>query len=167
MLMHISNCLIFGMGPEQVYAIPLLFFNRADFCSHANAGVYGAENWGEMYWGDSPATSPIFAPTIASVVATEGQITITLDNFPVGTGADGWSAVTAYTVTCGETSAEASGTEVTITGLDSDTDYSCSVTASNALGESPEIIRVVTTAALKGVNFLLICSAIECGRTDL
>jgi hypothetical protein len=136
-------------------------------CGNANAGVYGSENWGEMYWGDSPATAPTSAPTIASAVATEDQITIILDDFPVGTGADGWSAVTSYTVTCGETSAEASGTEVTITGLNGDTDYSCSVTASNAQGEGPEVIRVVTTAAgLKGINFLLICSAIECGRTN-
>ena len=143
----------------------LVFLSFA--CINANAGVYGSENWGEMYWGDNPTTAPTSAPTIASAVATEDQITITLDDFPVGTGVDGWSAVTSYTVTCGETSAEASGTEVTITGLDGDTDYSCSVTASNAQGEGPEIIRVVTTAAgLKGINFLLICSAIECGRAN-
>ena len=143
----------------------LVFLSFA--CINANAGVYGSVNWGEMYWGDYPATAPTSAPTIASAVATEDQITITLDDFPVGTGADGWSAVTSYTVTCGETSAEASGTEVTITGLDGDTDYSCSVTASNAQGEGPEVIRVVTTAAgLKGINFLLICSAIECGRVN-
>ena len=143
----------------------LLFLTIA--CSNANAGIYGSENWGEMYWGDNPATAPTSPPTIASAVAAEDQITITLDDFPLGTGADGWSAVTSYTVTCGETSAEASNGEVTITGLDSDTDYSCSVTASNAQGEGPEVIQVVTTAAgLKGMNFLLICSAIECGRTN-
>ena len=137
------------------------------FSMNTTAGVYGDENWGEMYWGYNPATAPTSAPTIASAVATEDQITITLEGFPVGTGADGWSAVTSYTVTCGETSAEASGTEVTITGLDGGTDYSCSVTASNAQGEGPEIIRVVTTAAgLKGINFLLICAAIECGRVN-
>ena len=145
----------------------LFFVFLSTACISANAGIYGSENWGEMYWGGNPATAPTSAPTITSAVATEDQITITLDDFPVGTGADGWSAVTSYTVTCGETSAEASGTEVTITGLDGDTDYSCSVTASNAQGEGPEVIRVVTTAAgLKGINFLLICSAIECGRTN-
>lgn len=136
-------------------------------CCTANAGIFGSENWGEMYWGDNPATAPTSAPTIASAVATEDQITITLEDFPVGTGADGWSAVTSYTVTCGEASAQASGTEVTITGLNGDTEYSCSVTASNAQGESPEAIRLVTTAAgLEGINFLLICSAIECGRAN-
>ena len=134
----------------------------------AVAGIYGEENWGEMYWGDNPASAPISAPTIVSAVATEDQITITLTDFPVGTGADGWSAVTSYTVTCGEASAEVSGAEVTITGLEGDTAYSCSVVANNAIGSSPQTVRLVTTAAaLKGINFILICSAIDCsGRRE-
>ena len=131
---------------------------------HAMAGVYGSENWGEMYWGDNPATAPTQAPTIASAVATEDQITITLDDFPVGTGADGWSAVTSFIVTCGVTTVETSESAVTITGLEGDTAYSCSVTASNAQGDSPEFIQVVTTdSALGGLNIILICSAIDCG----
>lgn len=134
------------------------------FCSHANAGIYGSENWGEMYWGDNPAIAPTQAPTIASAVATEDQITITLNDFPVGTGADGWSAITSYVVTCGATTVETSESSVTITGLEGDTDYSCLVSASNAQGDSPELIRVVTTAsALGGLNIFLICSAIDCG----
>ena len=127
------------------------------------AGVYGSENWGEMYWGDNPVTAPTDAPTITSIVATEDQITITLDDFPVGTGADGWSAVTSYTVTCGATTVETSESAVTITGLEGDTDYSCSVTASNAQGNSPEFIQVVTTdSALDGLNIMLICSVVDC-----
>ena len=138
--------------------LPLLIF-----CGHVNAGIYGSENWGEMYWGDNPATAPNQAPTIASAVATEDQITITLDNFPVGTGADGWSAVTSYTVTCGETSVTTSETAVTITGLDSDTNYSCSVTASNAEGDSPDLVKIVATdAVIQGMSIILICAAIDC-----
>ena len=134
----------------------------------ATAGTYGDENWGEMYWGNNPVTAPTIAPTIASAVATEDQITITLDDFPLGTGADGWSAVTSFTVTCGDASTEAIDNEVTITGLDSDTNYACSVTANNARGESPVGVQLVTTAAaLSGINFILICSAVECGRTRL
>jgi len=136
------------------------------FSGHAQAGIYGSENWGEMYWGDNPATAPTQAPTIASAVATEDQITITLDDFPVGTGADGWSAITSFIVTCGATTVETSESAVTITGLEGDTTYSCSVTASNAQGDSPELIQVVTTdGALDGLNIMLICSAIECGGT--
>lgn len=131
---------------------------------NANAGIYGDEKWGEMYWGDNPATAPMSAPTITSAVASEDQITVTLNDFPTGTGADGWSAVTSFTVTCGERSTEVSGNEVTITGLDEDTAYSCTVTANNAVGSGPEVIKVVTTAAaLKGMNLILICSAIDCG----
>ena len=130
---------------------------------NVSAGVYGSENWGEMYWGDNPVTAPTDAPTITSAVATEDQITITLSDFPLGTGADGWSAITSYTVTCGETSVETSDTSVTITGLDSDTEYSCSVSASNAVGSSPTTVKVVMTdAMLQGLKLFLICSAIEC-----
>ena len=117
-----------------------------------------------MYWGDNSATAPTQAPTIASAVATEDQITITLDGFPVGTGADGWSAVTSFIVTCGATTVETSESAVIITGLESDTAYSCSVTASNAKGNSPELIQVVTTdSALNGLNIMLICSVVDCG----
>jgi hypothetical protein len=129
----------------------------------ALAGVYGSENWGEMYWGENPVSAPTQAPTIVSADATEDQITITLDDFPVGTGADGWSAVTSFIVTCGATTVESSDTAVTITGLDGDTDYSCSVTASNAQGDSPALVQVVTTdGALKGLNIILMCSMIDC-----
>ena len=128
------------------------------------AGVYGAESWGEMYWGNNPTSAPVAPPTIASAVATEDQITIMLDDFPVGTGADGWSAVTSYTVTCGTTTVETSESSVIISGLDGDTDYSCVITASNAQGVSPTLIEVVTTdPVLKGLNIILICSVVECG----
>ena len=131
----------------------------------AHSGVYGAENWGEMYWGANPVTVPTQAPTIASAVATEDQITITLDDFPVGTGADGWSAVTSFIVSCGATTVETSESAVTITGLEGDSDYSCSVTASNARGDSPATVQVVTTdPLLKGLNIMLICSVMECGE---
>jgi hypothetical protein len=129
----------------------------------ALAGVYGSENWGEMYWGDNPVSTPNAAPTISSVVARTDQITITLDNFPQGTGADGWSAITSYIVTCGETTVETSDTAVTITGLDSDTEYSCSVSASNAAGDSPATVQVVMTdPELQGLNLFLICAVVDC-----
>lgn len=136
------------------------------FATAAQAGTYGAENWGEMYWGDNPVTAPIGSPTIQSAVASEDQITITLGDFPQGNGDDGWSAITSYVVTCGATSVETTENSVVITGLSDDTEYSCSVTASNAVGEGPATVRVVTTeGALRGMNFLLICSAIDCRAT--
>ena len=132
----------------------------------AKAGVYGSENWGEMYWGDNPISAPTATPSISSVVADEDRITITLTDFPQGTGEDGWSAVTSYTVTCGETTIDTSEASVTISGLVSETEYSCSVTATNSQGSSPALVRVVATSEqLQGLNFLLICSAINCGKT--
>jgi hypothetical protein len=152
---------VWQMSKSVIRAFPIILWFYT--CS-AMAGVYGSENWGEMYWGDNPATAPISVPTIASAVVEEDRITITLNDFPTGTGADGWSAVTSFTVTCGELSSEVNGNEVTITGLNEDTAYSCVVTANNALGSGPEVIKVVTTAAaLKGMNFILICAAIDCG----
>lgn len=131
----------------------------------AYAGTYGAENWGEMYWGTNTVSVPVGSPTIASATATDDQITIVLDDFPVGTGDDGWSAVTSYTVTCGASSVTTSDSEVTITGLDGDTSYSCSVTANNREGTGPELVRVVTTdPALTGLNITLICAAIGCNQ---
>ena len=131
----------------------------------AYAGTYGAENWGEMYWGTNVVTAPVGSPTITSATATDDQITIVLDDFPVGTGADGWSAVTSYTVTCGASSVTTSDSEVTITGLDDDKDYSCSVTANNREGTGPELVRVVTTdPALTGLNITLMCAAIDCNQ---
>lgn len=127
------------------------------------AGVYGSENWGEMYWGDNPVSTPTAAPTITSVVARADQITITLGNFPQGTGDDGWSAITSYIVTCGATTVETSDTAVTITGLDSDTEYSCSVSAANAVGNSPATLQVVMTdPELQGLNLFLICAVVDC-----
>lgn len=134
---------------------------------HSLAGVYGSENWGEMYWGDNPISAPTATPAISSVVADEDQITITLTDFPQGTGEDGWSAVTGYTVTCGETTIDTSEASVTISGLDSETEYSCSVTATNSQGISPALVRVVATSEqLQGLNILLICSAINCSGRE-
>ena len=130
----------------------------------SHAGIYGNENWGEMYWGSNPVTIPITAPTILSATAAGDEIIITLSDFPQGTGADGWSAITSYTVTCGETTVETTGTTVGISGLDFETEYSCSVSANNAQGSSPSQITVVATGAeLQRFNFKLLCAIGRCG----
>lgn len=130
----------------------------------SHAGIYGNENWGEMYWGSNPVTIPITAPTILSATAAGDEIIITLSDFPQGTGADGWSAITSYTVTCGETTVETTGTTVGISGLDFETEYSCSVSANNAQGSSPSQITVVATGAeLQRFNLKLLCAIGRCG----
>jgi len=67
------------------------------FGSSTEAGNWG-DTWGRMYWGSNPTSVPN-APVIASAVADSESITITMESFPTGTGADGWSAVYEYVVT--------------------------------------------------------------------
>ena len=118
-----------------------------------------------MYWGDNPVTVPGSAPTITSAVAYEDQITITLDDFPIGTGADGWSAITSFTVTCGDFSTETTENQVIITGLESDTEYACSVIGNNAIEPAPTLFESLRRRQLFRDN-LLICSAIDCGSNN-
>lgn len=145
-------------------ALTFVFFLMLS--TESMAGIYGSENWGEMYWGDNPATAPTGLPAILSAVATEDQITITLGDFPAGTGEDGWSRVTSYTVTCGEVSVSTSESAVTIEGLRAGTDYACEITANNAQGEGPVLVELVTTESantvFQGLDIMLICSAIDC-----
>ena len=123
------------------------------------------ESWGRMYWGDNPTSAPA-APTIDSVVADSDTITITMAPYPQGDGTDGWSAVYEYQVVCGNLDPVTFTDSVTIQNLDSDTEYSCAVTATNEIGDSDQTLQVVMTdAALRGLNIILLCAAIECGSS--
>jgi hypothetical protein len=129
------------------------------------AGVYGQENWGQMYWGDNAATSPTGLPSIESLSVTDNQVTIVIDSFPTGTGADGWSAVTSYNVTCGDVSVTTQESSVVLQGLESGTEYSCTVSANNSFGAGPALARFVTTTGGSGsLNIVLVCAATnQCG----
>ena len=128
------------------------------------AGNWG-ESWGRMYWGNNPTSAPA-APTIDSVVAESDTITITMVPYPQGDGTDGWSAVYEYQVVCGNLNPVTFTDTVTIQNLDSDTEYSCAVTATNEIGDSDQTLQVVMTdVALQGLNIILICGAINCGSS--
>ena len=129
------------------------------------AGVYGQENWGQMYWGENAATSPTGFPSIDSLTATDNQITVVVGAFPTGTGADGWSAVTSYTVTCGDVSVTTQEPAAVLQGLESGTEYSCTVSANNSFGAGPALARFVTTTGGSGnLNIVLVCAATnQCG----
>lgn len=135
------------------------------FSTAALAGKWG-ESWGSMYWGETPDPSTPSAPTIDSVVADSDTITITMAPYPQGDGTDGWSAVYEYQVVCGNLDPVTFTDTVTIQNLDSDTEYSCAVTATNEVGNSDQTLQVVMTdAALGGLNIILLCSAIDCGNS--
>ena len=136
------------------------------FSTSALAGVWGNESWGRMYWGDNVATAPTAAPEIASVTADSESLTITMAPYPQGDGTDGWSTVYEYQVVCGNLDAMTFTDSVTIDGLDSETEYSCAVTATNEQGDSDQTLQVVLTdAELGGLNIILLCAAIDCGNS--
>ena len=134
-------------------------------CSTAALAGNWGESWGRMYWGDNPTSAPA-APTIDSVVADSDTITITMAPYPQGDGTDGWSAVYEYQVVCGNLNPVTFTDTVTIQNLESDTEYSCAVTATNEIGDSDQTLQVVMTdVALQGLNIILICGAIGCGNS--
>lgn len=128
-------------------------------------GIYGSESWGEMYWGDNPTTAPTGLPSISSINVMDNEITIVLDDFPKATGEDGWSAVTSFTIQCGNAVVETSDNTAVLTGLAPSTTYRCTVTANNSLGSGPALANFVTTSGSTGeLNIALICAATgKCG----
>jgi hypothetical protein len=103
-----------------------------------------------MYWGANPASAPVASPTYTTNVDGP-DIIVTITNFIAGTGEDGWSAITGYRVTCGDSAPVSSAqSPVTITGLQADTDYTCSVVAENAKGNSPASQFTTTTETTAG-----------------
>ena len=143
-----------------------------------SAGFWGQEGctdckWGQMYWGKNPdnlpsgeATAPTAAPTFTVTSDTE-TLTLTIDPYNANGGeyGDGYSPVTRYVVACdGLDPVPFQGTNtLVLEGLEPGTDYNCSVTAVNDVGESSPALQVVTTDSLNGLNIILLCAAIDCG----
>jgi hypothetical protein len=90
---------------------------------------------------------------------------IVLDDFQKATGEDGWSAVTSFTIQCGNAVVETSDNTAVLTGLAPGTRYRCTVTANNSLGSGPALANFVTTSGSTGqLNIALICAATgKCG----
>ena len=76
------------------------------------------------------------APTIDSIGSVNGEAIITFTP-----GADNGSPITSYTATCTDGSADYTGTNstspITVSGLTNGVSYSCAVTATNDIGDSP------------------------------
>ena len=128
----------------------------------AQAGIWGTESWGRMYWGENQATAPQVPPTIESAVVSEESLTITVTPSVGGDGSDGWSAIYEYQVVCGNLDPVVFQNAVTIEGLEPGEIYSCSVVARNELGDSEAAIEVLETEPLKGLNLILLCGATDC-----
>lgn len=107
--------------------------------------------------GTGVATAPA-APAITALEAGDGEILVRFS-----TNGDGGSPITGYVATCGDTSAEAAGSPITVTGLQNDISYSCSVVAVNSVGSSAPSVNVPETpgVAIQRLNIILIKAAID------
>ena len=112
-----------------------------------HAGMWG-ENWGSMYWGSNTAEKPAVAPTIVLAVLRGGTLTIRIQNYAVGSGDDGWSAITGYGVSVGGQTVFSSEPEISIRGLASSDSYEISVFAINDEGESTPTYYLVEASSL-------------------
>ena len=92
--------------------------------------------------GDSVASAPSNsvtpglppgAPTIGSAVAGNGQVSVVF----TAPASNGGSAITGYTATCGAQSQSGTGSPIVVAGLVNGTPVTCTVIATNALGNGP------------------------------
>jgi hypothetical protein len=98
------------------------------------------------------------APAIIAVEPSDGEIQV---RFSVN--GDGGSPITAYRATCGSVSTEGAGSPITVTGLDNNVEYICSVVAMNSVGSSASSANVPGTPGeiVQGLNIILIKAAID------
>jgi hypothetical protein len=79
----------------------------------------------------TPATVPS-APTIGVVTAGSGTVSVTFS----APASDGGAAITGYSATCGATLASGPASPISLTGLTNGTAVTCTVFATNAVGNS-------------------------------
>ena len=124
------------------------------------AGTWGSGNWGQMYWGSKPETAPTVAPTVTAQ-GDGTDITFTLTNLLEGEQV-GWSAVTEFIVTCGDLApVTVSASNPVLTDLDPGTEYTCTIVAVNAQGQSPEGTFTATTDSMGGLPIWLLYQATQ------
>ncbi len=98
----------------------------------ASVNANGESENARLDWGHAAARTAPYAPTLTS--AEPGHQGAVL-NFTANH--DGGFAITGYTASCGAFSQAGSSSPITVGGLTNGVEYSCSVIATNAKGDSP------------------------------
>jgi len=101
-------------------------------------------NYDTGYRAIRPDATVPDAPTLTSVVSGNGQVTLYFS-----ANDDGGSDITGYTASCGAINQAGASSPITVSGLTNDTEYSCSVIASNAEGDSASSNVLFVTPILK------------------
>jgi hypothetical protein len=135
-----------------------------------SCSVKAKNSTGEGAASSSLAARPVTVPSApTSVVATAGEQSASV---AFGAPNDGGSAITGYSVTCAASgSASKAGTGTTspipVTGMTAGVQYSCTVTATNAVGTSAtSAAATVTPLAPGAVNCGYIQASIEAYKTE-
>jgi phosphatidylethanolamine-binding protein (PEBP) family uncharacterized protein len=135
-----------GAGAASPIAVTGLTNNTAYSCTVTAANAVGSGPASAAVSGTPRApASPPGAPTIGSVTEGDGRLTIAFSP-PASVGS---SAITSYTASCVAAGTTTTGTgtasPIAVTGLTNGTAYSCSVTATNAVGTGPASAAVSGT----------------------
>jgi hypothetical protein len=120
---------IMGGGPSFGASVSLSFDGSAALVGGPNDGGNVGAAW-VFSGGAEPG-----APTDATAVAGDGQATVSF----TPPSSNGGRAITSYTVVSspGGIQATGAGSPISVTGLDNDTPYTFTVTATNAVGTGP------------------------------
>jgi hypothetical protein len=105
------------------------------------AGTWGAMGFNSGQWG---ATPDVYTITFVETGNNMGELVVT---FLLEGDVEGAPETepTSFFVTCGDITVESMGSPVTLSGLDENTDYSCTVVAINSTGSSSASTGVIGT----------------------
>jgi len=130
------------IAASLVWGVALAFTLSA---APAHGASFGEHRWGQMYWGTNEVSAPTTAPIIVSSDVGTYSVALTVQDFPTGTGDDGWSVVTAFKLQCADQSVTSQSNILELDGLVTNTAYECFVLAINAFGEGPKNSFSITT----------------------
>lgn len=107
-------------------ALNTTYYYRVKACSGGPCGDFSPADPGFRFF-DAPD-----APSLDSAIPGNGEIEL---NFTAN--GDGGSVITGFTASCGAFDQSGSTSPITVSGLANGVEYSCTVVATNVIGDSP------------------------------